>query len=251
MFILKKIIVAALLPPFGPLLLMLAGLCLMRRWPRLGRSLTLGALLLLMLLNLPLVGNRLQHIVETVPALPPMPQQTLQALAQAQAIVVLGGGSRPAAVEYGGDTVNQQTLLRLRYAARLQRISGLPLLVSGGQPYGGRPEAMSMREVLTEEFGVPVRWMENASIDTAQNAEFSARLLRQDGIGRIALVTEAAHMARAVEMFRRQGLTVIAAPTGFAGSSPALSENLLPNAEALRSSHTAMREWFGQFWYVR
>jgi len=204
-----------------------------------------------MLLSLPLVGNRLQRMVETAPPLPPTPQQTLQALAQTQAIVVLGGGSYLAAAEYGGDTVSRHTLLRLRYAARLQRISGLPLLVSGGAPFGSRPEAVSMRQVLTEEFGVPVRWLEDASLDTAQNAEFSARLLRQDGIVRIALVSEAAHMARAVEMFQRQGLTVLAAPTGFANDSPVLLEDLLPNAEALENSRAALHEWLGRLWYAR
>jgi uncharacterized SAM-binding protein YcdF (DUF218 family) len=250
MFILKKLIAAAILPPCGLLLLMLLGLWLMRRRPRLGRNLTLAALLLLLLLSLPLVGNRLQRMGETTPPLPYMPQQMLQALGRAQAIVVLGGGSNSEAAEYGGDTVNRHTLQRLRYAARLQRISGLPLLVSGGAPFGGRPEAVSMREALTEDFGVPVRWLDEASLDTAQNAEFSARLLRQDGIERIALVTEATHMARAVEMFRRQGLTVVAAPTGFANDSPVLFEDLLPSAEALGNSRVALHEWLGQLWYA-
>ena len=121
MFILKKFIVAAILPPFGPLLLILAGLWMMRRWPRFGRTLTFGALFLLMLMSLPLVEIRLQRLAETSPPLPYLPQQTLQALAGAQAIVVLGGGTYPAAAEYGGDTVSRNTLLRIRYAARLQR----------------------------------------------------------------------------------------------------------------------------------
>ncbi|HQW19560.1 MAG TPA: YdcF family protein [Rhodocyclaceae bacterium] len=248
MFILKKFIVAAILPPFGPLLLILAGLWMMRRWPRFGRTLTFGALFLLMLMSLPLVEIRLQRLAETSPPLPYLPQQTLQALAGAQAIVVLGGGTYPAAAEYGGDTVSRNTLLRIRYAARLQRISGLPLLVSGGAPFGSRPEALSMREALTEDFSVPVRWIEDASLDTAQNAEFSARLLKQSGIGRIALVTGAEHMARAADLFQRQGLTVIAAPTGFANDSPSLIENLLPDSEVLARSQAVLHEWLGRIW---
>lgn len=251
MFILKKLVAAAILPPFSLLLLILAGLLLMRRHPRAGRFLAFTGLFALMLLTLPLVGIRLQRLNETSPALPTQPQQAAHALAGARAIVVLGGGADSPAAEYGGDTVSRITLQRLRYAARLQRISGLPLLASGGAPFGGRAEAVLMREALTEDFGVPVRWIEDASRDTEQNAEFSARLLRREGIDRIALVTGAMHMPRAVEMFRRQGLTVIPAPTAFAASSPSLINDLLPKATAQNDSQEALREWLGRLWYAR
>ncbi len=248
MFILKKLLTAVVLPPFNLFLLLLAGLCLMRRWPRLGRSLTAGSLVLLMLLSLPVVGNRLLRTLEAVPPVSHDAAETLSALQSAQAIVVLGGGSYPGAMEYGGDTVNAYSLERLRYAARLRKISGLPLLVTGGAPFGGRPEAESMRQVLTEEFAVPVRWTEAASRDTAENALFSARLLRQSGISRIVLVTHAWHMSRARALFESQGLTVIAAPTGFTNDSPSLLDDLLPKASALDKSSIAIHEWLGQLW---
>lgn len=251
MFILKKLVASVVLPPFSLLLLILAGLLLIPRHPRSGRFLAFAALFALMLLNLPLIGTRLQRTSEASPPLPAASQQVLRAFTGAQAIVVLGGGGHPAATEYGGDTVSRNTLERLRYAARLQRISGLPVLVSGGAPFGGRPEARSMRETLTEDFGVPVRWIEDASRDTEQNAEFSAQLLRREGIGQVALVTGAMHMARAATMFRRQGLVVIPAPTGFAADSPALIDNLLPKPLALTDSHEALHEWLGRLWYAR
>lgn len=251
MFILKKLVASMVLPPFSLLLLILAGLLLMRHHPRSGRLLAFAALIALMLLNLPLIGIRLQRTSEASPPLPVAPQQTVHALAGAQAIVVLGGGSHPAAAEYGGDTVSRSTLERLRYAARLQRISGLPVLVSGGAPFGGRPEAQSMRETLMEDFGVPVRWIEDASRDTEQNAELSAQLLHREGIDRVALVTSAMHMARATAMFRRQNLAVIPAPTGFAADSPALIDDLLPKPSAQSDSHEALHEWLGRLWYAR
>ncbi len=48
--------------------------------------------------------------------------------------MVLGGGRYRDAPEYGNDTVGEYTLVRLRYAAKLHRETGFPLLVTGGRP---------------------------------------------------------------------------------------------------------------------
>jgi len=240
MFVLKKLLTALVLPPFGLLLLAVAGLLLLRYRPRLGRFIALGALVLLMTLSLPQVANRLLRSLETF--------QPIEAssLATAQAIVVLGAGSYINAPEYGGDTVSSGSLVRLRYAARLYRQTGLPLLVTGGAPFGGRPEGELMREALKQDFGIPVRWAEIASGDTAENAAFSSPLLHQAGIQRIALVTHAWHMPRSVEWFRRQGFEVIPAPTCFTSDMPASVANLLPSSAALDGSRLALHEWLGQ-----
>ncbi|MDP2811545.1 MAG: YdcF family protein [Rhodocyclaceae bacterium] len=243
MFFLKKLVSALLLPPIGPLLVVVLGLALAARRPRLGRALAALGIALLVLLSLPWTANRLIRTLETSPPV------TASDLARAQAIVVLGGGSYHGAPEYGGDTVSRFTLERLRYGARLARQTGLPVLVTGGAPFGGRPEAESMRETLEQDFGVQVRWAETASRDTAENAVFSAALLRQAGITRIALVTHAWHMPRAAGLFERQGvapITVIAAPTGFIHDSPSVAESLLPAAGALGQSHQALHEWLGR-----
>ncbi len=237
MFILKKFLSALVLPPSSLILALLAGLSLQRRWPRRARVVMATALALLTLLSLKPVGNLLLRSLESTPPI------SAAGLGTAQAIVVLGGGSYRQALEFGQDTVNLTTLGRLRYAARLQKACALPLLVSGGAPLGGRPEAESMHQTLTEEFGVPVRWSESASLDTAQNAANSTALLRNEGIQRIALVTDAWHMPRASEEFRRRGFDVIAAPTGFATEPSFWSDWLTPQAHALHRSSIAMHEW--------
>ena len=54
----------------------------------------------------------------------------------------LGGGTYFEAPEYGGDTVNAITLVRLRYAAHLYRLLEIPVLAAGGRPSGNAtPEA--------------------------------------------------------------------------------------------------------------
>lgn len=171
---------------------------------------------------------------------------------QADVIVVLGGGRRTDAPEYGGDTLSARSLERVRYAARLQKRTGWPLLLSGGGASGGQvSEAELMREVLTRELGVPVRWMETKSRDTFENAHFSASILHAAGIRRIALVTHALHMARAAAVFRRAGFEVMAAPTGFYRpiACRVKGGGWSPSPLAMYESASALYEIFGRIWY--
>ena len=240
MFFLKKIITSLVLPPAGPLLLALAGLWLAGRRPRAGRICAALGCCLLLLLAEPWFADRLTLAIEDV-----APISSSQ-LAAAQAIVILGGGTHRRAPEFGGDTVNGATLERLRYGARLARQSGLPVLVSGGAPFGGRAEGDAMRETLEEEFRVPVRWAETESRDTEENAALAAPLLKASGITRIALVTHAVHMARAKALFEAAGFEVIPAPTSFGGRGWSFLESILPSADALHQSYLALHEFIGR-----
>ena len=242
MFLIKKLITALLLPPTGPILLALFGLWLAqsksRRWRHGGTFLTATALLTLLALSLPLTGNALLARLEPFPAI------SKTQLADTQAIVILGGGSYFGASEYGGDTVGSASLERIRYGAKLARESRLPLLVTGGSPFGGRPEGESMKAVLESEFGIKVRWVEAASHDTAENASLSAPILKSAGITRIALVSHGWHLPRAIPLFEREGLTVTPAPTVFTRPSPSLIEDLLPGG-GLSNSRYALHEYLG------
>ena len=123
-----------------------------------------------------------------------------------QAIVILGGGKNNEAPEFGNeDTVNRWTLQRLRYGAYLQQETGKPILVSGGAPYEGRPEADAMAETLERDFHAKNIWIEDQSKDTAENATYSAAILKQHGIERIAIVSQAWHLPRAAPSRRRPG----------------------------------------------
>jgi len=239
MFLLKKILSALAVPPFSLILLALAGLFLSRRHPRSGRWLAGFALSAMLLMSIPAVSILLMQSL----ALPP--PITASQLHGVQAIVILGGGVDDNAPEYGTDTVGGATLQRLRYGAWLQRSSGLPILVSGGSPFGGRPEAEAMKETLEREFGAKVRWTEAHSRDTAENANLSAAMLWPAKITRIALVSHAWHLPRAVPLFERQGLEVVAAPTAYDTWPRSYAEIILPSAGALQRSSAALREWIG------
>ena len=239
MFLMKKLLSALILPPTGLLLLAFLGLWLTSRRPRLGNGITVFALLAIVALSLPLVSTSLKRSLEGNPPI------SAQQLAKAQAIVILGGGIYPNAPEYGGDSVSSGTLERVRYGAYLQRSSGVPILVTGGAPYGGRAEGDTMKEAIERDLHGHVEWVEGESRDTAENAVFSAAMLKKAGVSRIALVSHGWHLARAVELFQLQGMDVIPAPTGFTTPAPTLFPQFLPSAEALANSSLALHEWLG------
>jgi uncharacterized SAM-binding protein YcdF (DUF218 family) len=100
-----------------------------------------------------------------------------------------------------------------------------------------------MQRVLRQELGVAPRWVEIRSRTTAENAQYSAELLRADGITRVLLVTHAFHIPRARLQFERAGMQVIAAPTGFEAKRRFDMLQLAPSPDAMRLSHVALREW--------
>ena len=212
LFWLKKLTAVMLLPPVLPLIPLVIGLLLLHRRPRLGRLLAWSGVALNLLLITPFSVSWLVRQVEYAEALDEA------AARSAQAIVVLGAGRRTHAPEFGGETVNRLALERLRYAAQLARRSGLPLLVSGGAPRGDTPEALLMQHALEQDYGLHARWVESASRDTRENAQFSAVHLEAAGVRRILLVTHAMHMKRARDAFEAAGLEVIPAPTAWLGS---------------------------------
>lgn len=242
-FLITNLIAALLLPPLNLLLLATLGLVLLKRRPRAGRLLLGGSLLGLWLFSTPMLADAL------IDSLKP-PFQKLTA-AQADAIVILGGGRSRDTLDYGGDTVGALTLERIRYGAHLARALKKPVLVTGGAPEArGLSEGEVMRRALETEFSTPVRWVEGQSRNTLENATYSAPLLKADGIRRIYLVSHAWHLRRAVPAFEAQGLAVTPAGFGYfnTGEGPGVFD-LLPNAKALLNSYYAVHEWVGVFWY--
>ena len=121
-----------LLPPGSTLTLLLLGVLVRPRFYRTGQSFIYGGIALLVIFSIPLVTSSLIRYYE---AIPPLGEPDLQAT-PAQAIVLLAGGRYTDAPEYQADTVNRHALERARYAAYLQQLSRLPILVSGGKVYG-------------------------------------------------------------------------------------------------------------------
>jgi uncharacterized SAM-binding protein YcdF (DUF218 family) len=236
--------IAALLAPLGIVLviLLVAALVAWRRPLAAWRPVAL-AFIVLYPLSTHFVADQLLWWIEPAPRDPVADRS-------GQAIVVLGGGTYFSAPEYGGDTVKASVLARLRYAAHLHRALDKPVLASGGAPQGNPvPEARLMTEVLQQDFRITVRWTEQGSRNTFENALMSASLLQPAGIQRIYLVTHAWHMRRARLAFEHAGFKVIPAPTGYATRFKLSVLDFLPDARALDNSGLFFHEVAGIGWY--
>ena len=145
----------------------------------------------------------------------------------AQAIVVLTG-AKASMVE----------------AARLHRQTGLPVLASGGDG-----EAAAIKNYLEKSLETPVKWTEGNSLNTEQNARFSADILAKAQVRKIILVTHAMHMRRAQAMFVDQGFEVVPAPTDFSSWPERRWRDLLPSSEGRNLAKLALHEVVGLAYY--
>jgi len=238
---------SSLIPPNLFLLLAMVGVVVAWRWRRTGLVLATAAIACLYLAATPLVSFWLigfsEALAGVIPALP--------ATAAPAAIVVLSAEFRHSNVPGGRDIVGPVTLERLAEAAREQRRLGLPILVSGGSILDADDSlAGMMAEALETDFRVPVRWREDRSQTTYQNALYSAQILRRAGVPAALVVTNPWHMARALWAFRAVGYPVVAAPTPERRSLSLSPASFLPQIPSLLDSYYALHEMIGLAWYV-
>ncbi|MGD9537569.1 MAG: YdcF family protein [Alphaproteobacteria bacterium] len=242
----KEFIEIIVLPPTSLFILGGAGLLLLLLRVRFGAFLCVLALIVLYALSTPAVARAIAAPLVVAPALAPERFED-----DVGAIVILGAGRYRKAPEFGGDTIRGAGLERVRYGAWLHRKTGRPLLVSGGDPDSeGVPEASLMKQALENEFGVPVAWIESASVDTQENAQLSHAILVKAGIRKIYLVTHAEHMRRAVEAFEKTGLAVVPAPTILPPTRAIEAKDFIPSGGGMSASAAALHEWLGRVWYA-
>jgi uncharacterized SAM-binding protein YcdF (DUF218 family) len=223
----KPLIAALLLPPVPLIALVLVGARLLLPRRGLGWLLIVLAVILLWLSACTGAAQAvLRFALSPPPALGFERIKELRAETQAKkplAIVVLGGGVEPYAPEYGVSNLTQDSLLRLRYGLWLSRETGAPVAFSGGvghaQASDARPEAEVAASIATQDYNRPLRWLEEGSRDTRENAQRSVHLLREAGIDHVLLVTNGWHMPRALRAFREAAgpaMQIEPAPMGLA-----------------------------------
>lgn len=248
-----KVSVAALaMPlPISMAIMLLGAMFLIMRRNALGWSLSFGGLLLLGLLSWAPVADRL---------LAPFEQSAPMVSAEQDwdYIVVLGSGwdtraeHRPASMR-----LTESALTRLVEGIRLWRQApNATLTVTGASRLDEAPMAWGYRDAAVE-LGVPLTslWVLDQPTDTGKEAREFAKKLAQEVSGdhaslRIALVTSASHLPRAMRHFQAVGLNPVAAPTHFLSyaQNPAHLSYWIPSAIHLRKTERAWYEFLASFW---
>ena len=237
---------SCLMPPMVFIVLVFIGTLMGWRWQRLGAIIATPSALLLYACSTPLVSSWLLAL--SAGATPP----AIKPASAAQAIVVLAADVQQGRSPGESDLPGPLTLERIMKAAQLHRSSGLPILVAGGPiPSSPGTFASVISGALRDDFGVQVRWRENQSINTFENAAFSASMLKQDGVSTVLLVAHDWDMARAVWSFDQAGIVAIPAPAGRGSSRPNRLSlvDFLPGATGIQESLYALHELLGLQYY--
>ncbi len=135
----------------------------------------------------------------------------------AQAIVVLGAGSGIEIDDLGklhGYPVGL-TLLNVKSAALVAMDNPkLPLILSGGFTNQYFSEASSMQDYLQNNYTLLNKIsIESQSLDTDENARYTASKLAKLGVHSIILVTQASHIWRSVALFNKYDIKCIEYPS--------------------------------------
>lgn len=173
--------------------------------------------------------------------------------ADVDAIVVLSGGFYQADGPRTAPELDEDTQSRCLRGLELYRQGKpRPILVSGGEASSLRPTcADTMRDFLVKWGASPSDiLLEKQSRTTYENAVESRKLLEQNHLKKIILVTSALHLPRSVACFRKQGIDVLPCPCQFRATPEDTSRyGFLPSAGAIQDCQRVCHEWLGMAWY--
>jgi uncharacterized SAM-binding protein YcdF (DUF218 family) len=258
-FLLSKLLPLGLYPLGLALLLQIAGL--LTRPRRIGPVLSSAGIVLLWLASTPLLSRQLVWgLEERAARLTPSP------IPKADAVLVLGGGLRPALPPRQGVEVNEAGDRLLRAVALMREDKAPWLLVTGGKvsfmandPASGEAR---LAKALATSLGVAADRIVTSEEgrNTAEETTALVRVARQRGWTSLLLVTSATHLPRSLATLRRVApeFRIIPVACDFqlpdrrSFGTPTLAGSvmgLLPSAEALVLTTTAMREHLGLLAY--
>lgn len=245
MFLFKKLFSSSIMPLSLSFLLLLGGLLLLwlSRRQKTGKVLaTLGFLLLLAQGYGWGFEPALRSLEREYPPVAGLP-------ADVRWVVVLGGGTSSDMALPLHSRLSEASLARLVEGVRLYRQqAGAKLLVSGGRVFGSGADADAM-QTLAVQLGVNPA---DIVLDMdSQDTETQAQVIRQlVGAERVALVTSASHMPRAVGLFRQVGVTVLPAPTHYLEQSNATFSptDVFPSSDNFIEAQRAVYEYMGVVW---
>lgn len=236
----QKCITAFLLPPGLFILITILITAYLYYYKSRGRHLMAVLLVVSYLLSTPAMGALFLHPLEFFYDQPKM--------LRGDVIIVLGGGVFSDIPDVDGmGQLSSSAASRILTAARIQKKTGLPIILSGGRVENDLPaEAETGKRVLMS-LGVPEDKIltEPNSRNTAENAKYSAVICRQEGYTHPILVTSAFHMLRSVLCFEREGLTVLAYPSDYWQSKEITPSILYFMPGSYENLRTAIREYLG------
>jgi uncharacterized SAM-binding protein YcdF (DUF218 family) len=166
-------------------------------------------------------------------------------------IIVLGGGEDGRAsvlrhqlhINEAGDRITEGAVLALRLPEARLIFSGGAAVLLNDNPAGAQSVAAFWHAIGIAQARIAV---EERSRNTHENAVFARELLRPKAGERFLLVTSAAHMPRAIGVFRKVGFDVVAYPVDYHTNFPADAIDTFGSIpDGLKRFDRSVKEWVG------
>lgn len=254
LFGLKKFISFWLMPLPLCVTVIVVGILLARsaKRARLGRALVVAGAILLILFSNKFVSRWLIRPLEA--RYPAVPEFTANAplpanLAACRFVVVLGGGNGGSPHMSAINLLSSSAVARVAEAVRILRaLPEAKLIVSGPRSASGESHATVLARAA-QELGIAADRV--IYIDNAHDTEDESRAVQRIAHGgKVALVTSAWHLPRAVALFRSAGLDPLPCPSDYRTHvhDDLNFDDFLWEVGALERSTLAIRERIGYFW---
>ena len=247
MFLFKKVVSAFLLPP-GCFVVVLVGggFWFIFRKQRACGIFAVAVGILLWCASIVPVSNYLMRGLES--------GMTIPRVLQGDVIILLGGGANGDTMDLTGNgSLTDDMMSRLVTAVRVQKRTGLPVIVSGGPSQDNDPPEAWIVQRFLKDLGVPPGkiLIEDKSRDTGENGRFVAELCARKGFRNPILVTSAYHMKRSLLIFHRNRLTVTPLPAVFRSVEHQVLTpyTFLPKIQNLSTTSAALHEYLGMVFY--
>lgn len=225
-------------------LVMLVGVLSKKRW------LAVSGLGVLWLLSTPVVSNPLFRWIESDAI-----RLAVDDVPSADAVVVLGGmqryvaGSEGLVAEWADSVDRFEAGLDLMAAGKSSRL----VFTAGKMPWqrSVAPEGVVLvREAIERGVDPTQVFLTREVRNTDEESRAVREVLADRAVPRVILVTSAFHMPRAAALFEAAGVEVIRFPVDFRIRADAREPtDYFPDADALRRSDLAVREWIGRAYY--
>lgn len=173
---------------------------------------------------------------------------------KADLIVILGGGVTSKNNFNNTPTITRRVNERIRYGVFIHKKYNIPILVSGGDVFNiGYKEADIMKNIIEKEYNTKVKFIENGSKTTDENAKFVSNIIKENNIKSIFLISNSWHLKRATFLFKKYNSNIkIHACSGYYYSNKSFYVNykdFLPSMKSFYFHEVNLREWIALFWY--
>jgi uncharacterized SAM-binding protein YcdF (DUF218 family) len=169
-------------------------------------------------------------------------------------IVMLGQGASGDVITVDGKgELSSETAVNVITALKLYNSLKLPIILSGGAPEGvqgaGNESQLSKRALLAMQVPEDMIFMDDKSRTTQENAENSKVILNQMGLKHPILVTSSTHMSRSVELFKKEGIEVLALPTQYEAPKKEQHDifDFIPSVNGVSLVRIGLKEIIGKF----